>query len=78
VRLCGARSGHQARFSLGQAGRAHQGILIPLDYWIALAMINAKPLIIETTMNVPAAKSQISVFVISSIGASPIGPSRKN
>jgi hypothetical protein len=28
-------------------------------------------------MNVPAAKSQISVFVISSIGASPIGPSRK-
>ena len=42
---------------------------MPLDYWIALAMINAMPLTTETTMNVPAAKSQISVFVISSIGA---------
>ena len=51
---------------------------MPPDYWIALAMINAMPLTTETTMNVPAAKSQISVFVISSIGASPIGPSRKN
>jgi len=38
-------------------------------------MMNAKPLTIETAMNVPAAKSQISVFVILSIGASPIGPS---
>jgi len=38
-------------------------------------MMNAKPLTIETAMNVPAAKSQISIFVILSIGASPIGPS---
>ena len=69
MRLCGARSGHQARFSLGQAGRAHQGILIPLDYWIALAMINAMPPTTEMAMNVPAAKSQISVFEYSAIGS---------
>jgi hypothetical protein len=35
----------------------------PLNYWIALAMINARPPTTETAMNVPAAKSQISVFV---------------
>ena len=42
--------------------------MIPLDYWIALAMMNAKPPTTETAMNVPAAKSQISVFVYSAIG----------
>jgi hypothetical protein len=38
-------------------------------------MMKAMPLTIETAMNVPAAKSQISVFVILSIGASHAGPS---
>ena len=63
---------------MGQAGLAHQGILIPLDYWIALAMMYATPLTTETAMIVPVARSQISLFSCSLIGSLPLAPSRKN
>ena len=35
--------------------------------------MNAMPLTTETAMNVPATRSQISVFVCLSIGVSPVG-----
>ena len=41
-------------------------------------MMYAMPLTTETAMNVPAAKSQISIFVCSSIGYLPLASSRQN
>jgi hypothetical protein len=58
-------------------GVISQPVYMVAVYRSALAMTNAMLLTTETAMNVPAARSQISVFVLSSTGSPPFGHHQK-